>query len=336
MAIEHGQRMAALALAQGRDASRRAWTPRAFLAIDELDAATLGRIVARGLAIKRRPREVAQALAGAAIALLFQKTSTRTRCSFEAAAREMGAQASYLEWSRSNFMLAELRDEIVVTARYYDMIVARVDRHESLSVMAQHSGVPVINGLCDRHHPCQAVSDMLTLCEYFGPDLRGLRLAYIGDGNNVCRSLVQAATRLGVQVVLSTPPGHGLDDAAVRAAGALLTLAADPRDAVAGADVVYTDSWISMGQEAERESRLRAFAGFQVDARLMDAAPAHALFMHCLPAHPGEEVSAGVLRSPRSIVFDQAENRKHAQKALLLWLREANAACEPVTLRRAA
>jgi len=308
--------------------------PRSFVTMDDIDTRTLAHVIEQALQVKRRPADHADVLAGRAIALLFQKTSTRTRCAFAAAAREMGAQADYLDWSRSNFMLADLRDEIAVLSRYCDLVVARVDHHESLQVMATHSEVPVVNGLCDRHHPCQAVSDMLTLREYFGADLRGLRLAWVGDGNNVCRSLVQAATRLGVQVTLSSPAGHALDDVAAGQGAALVRRIDDPREAVAGADVVYTDTWVSMGQEAELEARKAALAGWQVDARLMDAAPRDALFMHCLPAHPGLEVTADVLRSPRSIVLDQAENRKHAHKALLAWLLRATAigAVRPASL----
>jgi ornithine carbamoyltransferase len=323
MAIASARRSAALALATRRDQDRRGVRPHSLVTLDDIDAATLARVVDQALEMKRTPARFADALAGRAITLLFQKTSTRTRCSFAAAAREMGAQADYLDWSRSNFMLADLRDEIAVMSRFCDLIVARVDRHESLRVMAAHSEVPIVNGLCDRHHPCQAISDMLTLREYFGDDLRGLRLAWVGDGNNVCRSLVQAATRLGVEVTLSSPAGYALDD--VGQGAALVRRIADPRAAVEHADVVCTDTWISMGQEAEFEERKAALAGWQVDARLMAAAPRHALFMHCLPAHPGMEVTAEVLRSPRSIVLDQAENRKHAHKALLAWLLHAPA-----------
>ena len=328
MALAPARRAAALALATGRDARRQAVRPRSFVTLDDLDAPALAHVVDQGLAMKRRPADHATALAGKAIALLFQKTSTRTRCSFEAAAREMGAQADYLDWSRSNFVLAELRDEIAVMSRYCDLVVARVDRHDALRTMAAHADVPVVNGLCDRHHPCQAIADVLTLQEYFGTDLRGLRLAYVGDGNNVCRSLVQAATRFGVEVALSSPAGYELDDVTASQGGALVRREADPRAAVAGADVVYTDTWVSMGQEAQLAQRRADFAGWQVDARLMAAAPAHALFMHCLPAHPGLEVTAEVLRSPRSVVLDQAENRKHAQKALLAWLLRADAGAQ--------
>jgi len=329
-------RAAALALAARRDGERRGVRPRSFVTLDDIDTRALAQVLDQALDMKRRPADHARALAGRAVALLFQKTSTRTRCSFAAAARETGAQADYLDWSRSNFVLADLRDEIAVMSRYYDLIVARVDRHESLRVMAAHGEVPIVNGLCDRHHPCQAVSDMMTLKEYFGADLRGLRLAYVGDGNNVCRSLVQAATRLGVEVTLSSPAGYELDDVTACHGGALVRRVADPRAAVDGVDIVYTDTWVSMGQESELATRRAALAGWQVDARLMDAAPRHALFMHCLPAHPGLEVTADVLRSPRSIVLDQAENRKHAQKALMAWLVRANARVAEPPARAAA
>jgi ornithine carbamoyltransferase len=323
------QATAALELAHQRHAQRTARNPRGLLSICELEAAELAALVRQGLEIKRHPSDFSRVLAGASMALLFQKTSTRTRCSFEAAAREMGAQASYIEWSRSNFVLADLCDEVIVMSRFYDFIVARVARHQTLRVMAEFGEVPIVNGLCDLYHPCQALSDLVTLSEYFGTDLHGMRLTYIGDGNNVCRSLVQAATRAGIAVTLCSPIGYRLDEQTVLAGGALVTQVEDPREAVAGADVVYTDTWVSMGQEDEMADRLRHFSALQVDARLMDAAGPGTLFMHCLPAHPGQEVTADVLRSARSIVFDQAENRKHAQKALLLWLQSAKVGTRP-------
>jgi hypothetical protein len=185
-----------------------------------------------------------------------------------------------------------------VLSRYADIIVARVKQHQILEVMAAHSEVPVINGLCDQDHPCQALADFLTLSEYYGRDLSGLTVAWIGDGNNVCRSLVHAATALGVRVRLSSPPGYRLDGKTVAGSNGLATHAASPSEAVAGADAIYTDTWISMGQESEREERLRVFLPYQVNAALMAAAPAHALVMHCLPAKPGYEITAEVLRSP--------------------------------------
>ena len=307
-------REAARRLAQTRHAQRAARRPRSLLSVADLDAGALAAIVANGLEIKQRPGDYADALAQVAVALLFQKTSTRTRCSFEAATREMGAHCSYLEWSRSNFLLADARDEVIVLSRYYDVIVARVDRHRTLQIMAGHAEVPVVNGLSDREHPCQAVADLLTLAEYFGPDLGGLRLTWVGDGNNVCRSLVRAAAPLGVECTLCCPEGHRLDAACLAGGAAMVRHESDPRAAVRGADVVYTDTWVSMGQEQQMVERQRRFAGLQVDSGLMALAAPGALFMHCLPAHPGQEVSAEVLRSSRPIVFDQAENRKHAPR----------------------
>ena len=324
--ITRSQRAAAADLARERFAVRRARKPRSFLSVAELDAFTLGGLVDLGLEIKHKSDEFGDALRDRSVALLFQKTSTRTRCSFEAAALEMNAQASYIDWSRSNFVLADLRDEVIVMSRYYDMVVARVDDHRTLQVMAEESEVPIVNGLCDRHHPCQAVSDILTLREYFGSDLRGLRIAFIGDENNVYRSLVQAAALVGARVTVCSPVAYRLGEALEPFAAECVMRADDPFDAVAAADVVYTDTWVSMGQEREMAERLNAFEGLCVDERLMAATPADTLFMHCLPAHPGQEVSAGVLRSPRSIVFEQAENRKHAQKALMLWLLQSGVA----------
>jgi len=276
--------------------------------------------VGAGLRIKRAPHEVASALRGTSLAMLFQKTSTRTRCSFEAAMREMGGNATYLDWNSTNFVLTDVSDEAEVLSRFYDFIVARVRSHETLHALHAGSRVPVINGLCDRHHPCQAIADLLTIAEYFGPALEGLRLAYLGDGNNVCRSLVEAAAALSVTVHMCSPCGYELEEATLQG-GRHVVRVEDPADAVATADIVYTDSWVSIGQEDQTAVRRAAFAPYQVNARLMALAPAHALFMHCLPAHPGLEVTADVLRSSKSIVFEQAENRKHAQKALLLHLR---------------
>ncbi|MDD3370958.1 MAG: ornithine carbamoyltransferase, partial [Alphaproteobacteria bacterium] len=188
------------------------------------------------------------------------------------------------------------------------------------------SEAPIVNGLSDRMHPCQALADYATMAEYFGGDLRGLRLAYIGDGNNVARSLVHGAAALGVHLTLCGPEGYKLDADTINAAKSCVSYVNHPVDAVCDADVVYTDTWISMGDEAETQKRLKDFSFYQVNADLMANAPSHALVMHCLPAHPGQEITAELLRSPRSIVFDQAENRTHAQKALLHWLDEQNTA----------
>ncbi len=313
-------RAAALALAQARYEERLGRKPRSFLSITDATPHQIRTLIARGLEMKADPGAFGHVLAGKTLALLFQKTSTRTRCAFEQAGHELGAVTRYIDWQSSNFTLSDLEDEARVLSRYADAIVARVKQNQTLQVMAAHSEVPVINGLCDQAHPCQALADVLTLAEYYGQDLSGLTVAWIGDGNNVCRSLVHAATALGIHVRLSGPPNYRLDAKTLASSNGLASYAADPREAVAQADAIYTDTWISMGQEEEKEERLRVFLPYQVNAALVAAAPAHALVMHCLPAKPGYEITAQLLRSPRSVVFDQAENRTHAQKAVLEWL----------------
>ncbi len=310
----------AIKLAYERYDISHANKPRFFLSLESLSSDELTKLIQRAIEMKLRPHDYCAVLRDKAVALIFQKTSTRTRCSFELGIVEMSGHPSYIDWRTSNFVLADLQDEIKVMSRYYDGIVARVNDHATLEVMASHSETPVINGMCNLMHPCQALGDYMTLAEYFGPDLQGLKLTYIGDGNNVCRSLVHGAVKLGVQVTVCTPPDYALDHATLKAAADCVTLMDDPFDAVHDADVVYTDTWVSIGQEGETEKRIAAFKQYQINESLMTAASGHALFMHCLPAHPGFEVTAGVLRGPISIVVDQAENRKHAQKALMQML----------------
>ncbi len=313
ISIEH--RTGALKLAQSRHAEHAALKPQHFVSLADIDAATAKGLVAHALEMKRTPHAQADLLRDKAVALLFQKTSTRTRCSFERAAIELGAAPSYIDWRSSNFVLADIGDEIKTLSRYFDAIVARVTDRDTLMAMVDASEVPVVNGLCTVEHPCQALADYMTMSEYFGTDLNGLVVAYVGDGNNVCRSLLHGAGKFGAHVNLCSPPGYEL-----KTNGAGVTIFDHPMDAVRNADVVYTDTWVSIGSEAETDKRLAIFAPYQLNEALLGAAPGHALVMHCLPAHPEQEITAGVLRGPRSIVFDQAENRKHAQKALLEWL----------------
>lgn len=316
--LNEPQTRQALDLAAQRYSQRLASRPRSFVDISQLGAAQLRELLRRGQDVKRHSAAYEQALNSSSLALLFQKTSTRTRCSFESAARELGMSSSYIAWENSNFLLADLQDEVKVLSRFYDCVVARVHTHSTLETMASHSEVPVINGLSDRTHPCQALADFLTMQEYFGDDLGGLEVAYIGDSNNVCRSLLEGAVKLGVRVRVSSPAGFRIDLRELDPAQELLRYVDEPSDCVNHADVVYTDTWVSMGQEADLQKRLDVFAPYQVNMDLMGKAPRHALFMHCLPAHPDQEVTAEVLRSYKSLVFDQAENRKHAQKAILL------------------
>jgi ornithine carbamoyltransferase len=284
-----------------------------FLTGEELGAFELGKLLDRALELKagREQGVGADVLAGRSIALVFEKPSTRTRISFEVGVAELGGTPIVLRGDELQLSRGEsIADTARVLARYLDAIVIRSGSHEQVAELAGTSDVPVINALTPLHHPCQALADLLTLRERFG-DLDGLRLAYVGDGNNVARSLAIAGELAGVDVVVAAPPGYQLEEGH----GAKLT--DDPRDAVAGADAIYTDVWVSMGDEAEADRRRADLAPFRVDADLLAAAKDSAIVLHCLPAHPGEEITAEVLYGERSAVWDQAENRLHAQKALL-------------------
>jgi ornithine carbamoyltransferase len=265
------------------------------------------------------------ALKGKTIALLFEKPSLRTRVSFEVAMWQLGGYAIYLSPAEVGLGKRESISDVARTlSRLVNGIVARTFAHETVELLAEHGSVPVINGLSDREHPCQALGDLLTIQEKNG-DLKGRHLAYIGDGNNVARSLILAAAAVGMDFSIASPPGYALDKLTLRQAkklasqsGAKIATVAEPRRAVENADVVYTDVWTSMGQEAESEVRRRAFASYQVDSALLSHAKKGALFMHPLPAHHGEEIAKGLLDHPQSVVFDQAENRLHIQKAILM------------------
>jgi ornithine carbamoyltransferase len=313
--IPEANRRQALTLAGRRWHANAGAAPRNFLNLGDVSRDELLSLVDAGLSAKRSERVPTQ-YPGRGGVLLFQKTSTRTRCSFEAALRDLGMQSSFVSWAQSNFTLAAIEDEVRVLSRYYDVIIARVNAHQTLLDLAATAEVPVINGLSDFSHPCQVLSDLVTIKEFFG-QIEGIRLAYVGDGNNMCRSLLEAATIVGFDISICTPADYALPAEELTAAKGVAELFTNPRDAVVGADIIYTDTWVSMGQEAETARRLEAFRGFEVNEAVVAAAPAHALIMHCLPAHPGVEISAETLRSKRSIVFDQAENRRHAQRALL-------------------
>jgi ornithine carbamoyltransferase len=266
-------------------------------------------------------------LAGRTLGMIFQKSSTRTRVSFEVGMAQLGGQALFLSSSDLQLGRGEtVADTAQVLGRYVDGIMARTYAHSDVENLARYSGVPVINGLTDLLHPCQAMADVMTIQEKKGR-LAGIRLAYVGDSNNVTHSLLQAGAKFGMQVRVASPAGYQpnpeITDAAreqVRRSGGEIRIGEDPAEAVRGADVVYTDTWASMGQEEERDTRLRVFRPYQVDGRLMAQAAADALFMHCLPAHRGEEVTAEVMDGPHSVVFDEAENRLHVQKAILALL----------------
>ncbi len=264
-----------------------------------------------------------QVLAGRGVALIFEKPSNRTRNATEMAAVALGAHPVSMQGDEVGLRRREPAADVVrVLARYHTVIGARVHDHGLLEEMTGPDVVPVVNLLSDRAHPCQAFADLLTLRQHFG-SLAGLTVAWVGDGNNVARSLVLAAAGAGVAVRVATPPGHRLDPVAVdaaRAVGGEVVETDHPGEAVAGADAVCTDVWVSMGQEAEQHQRADAFAGFGVDAPLMATATPGAVFLHCLPAHRGLEVAAEVIDGPASLVWEQAGNRMHAMRGLLLWL----------------
>ncbi|MBM4417486.1 MAG: ornithine carbamoyltransferase [Chloroflexi bacterium] len=292
----------------------------ADLPIDEMRAYT-----ALGLDLKREFRSGGNrpVLAGRVLALLFERPSLRTRVSFEVAMHQLGGKALYLAPHEVELGKRESVGDVArVTSRYVDAMVLRTGAHSRLLEFAAAATVPVINGLSEAEHPCQALADILTMWEHRGA-LEGLRLAYIGDGNNVCASLIMAAAKMGMHVTVGSPRTYAPSDEIIAAArrdatrcGRQVTLVHDPAEAVRGADVIYTDVWVSMGQEREATERRAAFAGFQVNRALVDLA-GDAVVMHCLPAHRGEEIEAEVLDGPGSIVLDQAENRMHAQKAVL-------------------
>lgn len=271
--------------------------------------------------------EAYEPLKGKSLAMIFEKVSTRTRVSFEVAMTQLGGHALYLNPNDLQLGRGEtIADTARVLGRYVDGIVYRAYKHENVVELARHSTVPVINGLDDREHPCQVVADLMTVLEKAGK-LTGVTLAYVGDGNNVCNSLIAGGAIAGMHVHVACPPGHGpaadiveATQSVVRETKGSVLVTEDPREAVRGADVVYTDVWVSMGMESEREERERLFRPYRVDRDLLRDSGGEPLIMHCLPAHRGLEITDDVLDGPNSIVLDQAENRVHAQKAILVTL----------------
>jgi len=286
-------------------------TPLHFLTGAELDAATLAALLDRAAELKAAPLS-SRALEGRSVALMFQKPSTRTRSSFETGVFELGGHPMIVRANELQLTRGEsVRDTALVFSRHAAAIGLRTGSEEELRELAAYATVPVINMLSPLHHPCQALADLQTLREAYG-DLEGRVLAYVGDGNNVARSLAVAGALAGVEVRVAAPAGYQLEDVA----GAILM--DDPAEAVAGADAVYTDVWVSMSDdEASAAARREALAPYRIDDALLDRAAPHAFALHCLPAHPGEEITAGVLYGDRQRIWDQAENRRHAQKALL-------------------
>ena len=292
--------------------------PRHFLTGAELDAAQLDALLDRAIELKGAPLS-SRALAGRGVALIFEKPSTRTRLSFEMGIHELAGHAVVLRSGEMQLSRGEsARDTALVLSRQVAAFGIRTGPDELLAELAEHASVPVFNMLTALHHPCQALADLMTVRETFG-DLSGLRLAYVGDGTNVARSLAILGTLAGMDVVIASPTGYSLEDDVSLPSGATgsLTLSHDPLAAAAGAHVLYTDVWVSMGDEDTADARRAALAPFRIDGELLDAAAPGAIALHCLPAHPGEEITAEVLYGPRQRIWDQAENRRHAQKALL-------------------
>lgn len=298
-----------------------------LLSLDDLTPATLDRLFTQTTQAKRARLHAAPGdapLAGRTVALLFEKPSLRTRVSFEVAARELGAQSLYLSPQEVGLGKREAVGDVArVLSSYVHAIVLRTFEHSVAEEFARHATIPVINGLTDRHHPCQGLTDAFTIVEYLG-EARGRTLAYIGDGNNVAHSLIQATAKLGMHIRVASPPGYEPDatiTAAVRREaaqqGGSLSLSYDPEEAALGADVLYTDVWTSMGQESEKAKRERLFAPYRIDTHTLSLAAPGAIVLHPLPAHRGEEITDDVLDGPQSRVFVQAENRLHVQKAIL-------------------
>ena len=300
---------------------------RHFLNLFGASPDLLRHLLTRAAALKaaRRRGEPNACLAGKVVALIFEKPSLRTRVSFEAAVAQLGGTSLFLPGNEVGLGWRETHADFARTmSRYVDAMVLRVFKQETVELIAAAGTVPVVNGLSDRSHPCQALADLLTVQEAFG-DVAGKRVVFVGDGNNVANSLATGCAKLGATLVLACPEGYAFDERFAREYHAATgkptpEVTHDALAAVADADVIYTDVWTSMGQEAEREERLQRFAPFQVNAAMLAAAPRRVKVLHCLPAHRGEEVTDDVIDGPHSAVFDQAENRLHAQKAVLEWL----------------
>jgi ornithine carbamoyltransferase len=302
--------------------------PRHFLDLSDAGGDAIAAMIAdaidRKAARAGQPKGASDAdrpLAGRVLAMVFEKSSTRTRVSFDIAIRQLGGSALILDAGTTQLGRGEtVADTARVLSRMVDAIMVRTDDHAKVEEMARHASVPVINGLTDRSHPCQIVADLLTVVEQ-GKALPGLQVAWLGDGNNVLHSILEAAALMKFDVRVGTPAGYEPEAEFVqmaRSAGSVVTLTQDPAEAAAGADVVVTDTWVSMGQD-HTHNKLAAMAPFQVNDAIMARAKPDARFLHCLPAHVGEEVSETVFEGPQSVVFDEAENRIHAQKSILLW-----------------
>ena len=296
--------------------------PRHFLSLMDLSPAEIRQVLLRAIEMKQEPSDAGstELLRHRTVAMVFEKSSTRTRVSFETGITHLGGSAIFLAPSDSQLGRGEpIADTARVLSRMASLIVVRTGDHGRVTEMARHASVPVINGLSDFSHPCQLLADLQTWQEHRG-DFTGRRAAWIGDGNNVCHSWMNAARQLDFRLTVATPAGYEPDRDLAKACGDHVALTHDPAEAAAEADLVVTDTWASMGHEEEKARRLRDFRGFCVDAGIMAAANEAALFMHCLPAYRGMEVTADVIDGPQSVVWDEAENRLHAQKALMEFL----------------
>ena len=310
--------------------AQRSVTGRDLVSITDFLPDELACSLELAAAMKARPADFRGTLVGKQIVLFFEKPSLRTRLTFEAGMSSLGGTSFFVDQTQSRLGAREQLSDIARNLeRWVDGVVLRTFSHETVTSMATYSSIPVINALSDVEHPCQAMADMMTLQEHFG-DLKNVHLAYIGDGNNVAHSLLLAGASLGVSISVGTPKGYGPNPEILKSAselaeitGSKICITNDPVEAVSGADAVYTDVWAGMGQEGQAAERQQIFAPFQVNRRLFSHAARHAVFMHCLPAHRGDEVAASIIDSPRSVVFDQAENRLHIQKAILVLLLEA-------------
>ena len=294
-------------------------TLRHLINLTDLSSAEFRGLIRRAIELKHS-KEIHEPLKNKVLGMLFEKSSTRTRISFEAGMIQFGGAAIFLSPRDTQLGRGEpIEDSARVISRMVDCIMLRTNEHRTVEIFAEYSRVPVINGLTDRSHPCQVLADMQTYFEHRG-DIAGRTVAWIGDGNNMCHSYIEAADMLDFKLNIACPEGYEPAPDFVKQAGTRVEVMRDPADAARGADLVTTDVWASMGQEAEQANRERAFSRYQVDENLMAMAASDALFMHCLPAHRGEEVSAGVMDGPQSVVWDEAENRLHIQKALLEFL----------------
>ncbi len=296
--------------------------PRHFLTLMDLRKDELSGLIRRAIELKRMHYEGIEhaPLRHRTMAMIFEKSSTRTRVSFEAGMAQLGGASLFLSPRDTHLDRGEpVEDTARVMSRMVDVVVIRANRHEMVERFAQHSRAPVINALTDLHHPCQLLADVQTYVERRGA-IAEHTVAWVGDGNNVCNSWMQAAHQFGFHLNIARPEGYGPDPQILEQCQAHVTVTDDPREAVANADVVVTDTWASMGQEGEKSQRLKIFSAYRVDNALMRQANEEALFMHCLPAYRGNEVTAEVLDGPQSVVWDEAENRLHAQKALLEFL----------------